>query len=180
MNWFRLPGDPLPVRAVRRTMRRWLRTDHSLKDGEWQYRDTRRRLLAEPLLHFPGGIETDYRFYCFGGVPRFVRARTGQYGKGQTAAAHFDMDWRRLPFWRRGQRAIENAERPAQFDRMARIAADLSADEPFLRVDLNEVGDRIIMTEMTFHPDGGAFPIDPPEWDLRLGDWLILPGATAV
>ncbi len=174
MNWFRMPGDPLPIREIRRTMRRWVRTDHS----EWQYRDTRRRLLAEPLLRFPGGVETEYRFCCFGGVPRFVQVRTDQYGRSQTASAHFDMDWRQLPFWRRGQRVIENAQRPVQFDRMIEIAADLSASEPFLRIDLNELEGRIIFTEMTFRPYGGAFPIDPPEWDIRLGSWIDLPCVT--
>jgi len=174
MNWFRRPGDPLPVREVRRKMRRWIATDHSLKDGEWQYRDIPRRVLAEPLLEAPGGQLTEYRFFCFGGVPKFVRV-VGRHDEHGADAAHLDMDWQKLPFSREKQRDLDNPSRPSQFDRMIKIAAALSAGEPFLRVDLYEIGGRIVFSELTLYPEGGALVITPPDWDIRLGSWIALP-----
>ena len=50
---------------------------------------------------------------------------------------------------------------------MIEIATALSAGEPFLRV---------IFSELTLRPDGGAFPFTSPEWEDRLGDWIELPG----
>lgn len=174
MNWFRRRGDPLPVRQIRREMRRWIRTDHSLRNGEWQYRGIARRILAEPLLQSPDGQLIEYRVFCFGGVPKFVRL-VGAHDETGADAAHLDMDWRKLPFARNNQRELDIPARPAQFNRMIECAAALSADEPFLRVDFYEVEGRIIFSELTLHPDGGTLVITPPEWDIRLGSWIELP-----
>ncbi len=177
MNWFQRPGALLQVQKIRREMRRWVRTDHSLKDGEWQYRRLPRRILAEPLLQFPGGRTVDYKVFCFAGVPRLIRVIVGRGENGGTRGAHYDLNWRQLPFARSKRLTIDNMPRPAGLERMVEIAAALSVGEPFLRVDFYEVDGRIILGELTLYPNGGAFVIDPPEWDLRLGDWLDLPPA---
>ena len=176
MNWLRQPGEPLRADDIRREMRRWARTDHSLRRGEWQYRGVPRRILAERLLPIGGGEPREYKFFCFGGVPKFVRHIDGRFDRGDMHKANFDLDWRKLPFKRRGNIDFTGSPpRPRQLDRMIEIAAALSAGEPFLRIDLYEVEGRIIFGELTLRPDGGALPLDPPEWDARLGDWIELP-----
>jgi hypothetical protein len=176
MNWLRRPGDPLRANDIRREMRRWARTDHSLRRGEWQYRDVPRRILAEHLLPIGGGEPREYKFFCFGGVPKFVRYIEGRFDRDGGGRVHLDLDWRKLPFKRRNRPDFTGSPlRPRQLDRMIEIAAAISAGEPFLRVDLYEVDGRVIFGELTLRPDGGAFPLTPPEWETRLGDWIELP-----
>ncbi len=126
-------------------------------------------------MRFPGGRSIDYKFFCFGGVPRLVRVIVGRGEPCGSRGAHFDLNWCQLPFSRLKHRRIDNVPRPAQFGRMIEIAAALSAGEPFLRVDFYEIDGQIILGELTLYPNGGGFVIDPPEWDMRLGSWIDLP-----
>ncbi len=176
MNWLRQPGDPLRADDIRREMRRWARTDHSLRRGEWQYRGVPRRMLAERLLPSGSGELREYKFYCFGGVPKFIRYIEGRFDRDGGNRVFLDLDWRKLPLKRRGNADFTGTPpRPHQLERMIEIAAALSAGEPFVRVDLYDVEGRVIFSELTLRPAGGALPFDPPEWEARLGDWIELP-----
>jgi len=59
-------------------------------------------------------------------------------------------------------------KRPSCYAEMLCIAETLAADEPFLRVDLYEIG-RPMFGELTLRPEAGLGKFAPPEWDLRLG-----------
>ena len=64
--------------------------------------------------------------------------------------------------------------RPKNFNKMVEIAKSLSKDFPFVRVDFYEIEDKIYLGEMTFYPNGG-YNAYYPEWDYKIGSWLILP-----
>ena len=180
MNWFRLPGDPLRPRAIRRVLRGWLRTDHSLRAGEWNYRDMPRRILAEALMPVGDGLPHEYKFWCFGGVPRLVRYIEGRFDARGRTGRYLDVDWKPLPFTFRGASELDDLPpRPPQLARMVEIAAALSAGEPYLRVDLYVSGGEIRLGELTLRPNGGTWNFRPPEVDERVGEWLELPGAGA-
>ena len=58
---------------------------------------------------------------------------------------------------------------------MMEIAKKLSKGHAFLRVDLYEIEQQVYFSEITFHPSSGFMPFNPPEWNKRIGDWLVLP-----
>ena len=58
---------------------------------------------------------------------------------------------------------------------MLELAEKLAKPFPFVRVDFYEIGDRVLLGEMTFYPGGGLLAFDPVEWDYRLGDMFALP-----
>jgi hypothetical protein len=51
---------------------------------------------------------------------------------------------------------------------MRDIAECLSEEEPFLRIDLYDIG-RPMFGEIAMHPETGLGRWDPPEWDQMLG-----------
>ena len=56
---------------------------------------------------------------------------------------------------------------------MITVAEELAGDIDFFRVDLYDVGDRIVFGEMTVYPNAGRGEFDPPEFDEKLGAfWL--------
>ena len=61
------------------------------------------------------------------------------------------------------------------FDLMIDLCKKLSAGIPFLRVDLYEINGKVYFGELTFYPGSGFTPLEPKEWDDKIGSWLVLP-----
>lgn len=118
---------------------------------------------------------TDYKFYCFGGVPRFlyVSNHMDQHSKAHISFA--DMDYRMAPFGRIDYMSFDMLPpKPENFEKMKLLAAQLSKDEPFLRVDFYEINHHVYFGELTFSPCAGFMPFKPEDWDYRLGEMLEL------
>lgn len=41
-----------------------------------------------------------------------------------------------------------------------------------MRVDLYDLGDKVLFGEMTLFHFSGITPFEPVEWDFKFGDWL--------
>ena len=57
---------------------------------------------------------------------------------------------------------------------MLKIAAKLSEDFPFVRVDLYNVGGKIFFGELTFYPWSGYVQFTPDEIDFELGKKFLI------
>ena len=55
---------------------------------------------------------------------------------------------------------------------MISLAEKLSANEPFLRVDLFNVNGKIYFGELTFYPASGMGRWTPDEADIKIGGYL--------
>ena len=58
---------------------------------------------------------------------------------------------------------------------MIEYAEKLSQGIPYVRVDFYLVDGQVYFGEMTFNTWDGFLEFDPPEWDKKLGDMLVLP-----
>jgi hypothetical protein len=58
-------------------------------------------------------------------------------------------------------------ERPGCYEEMISVAEALADGEPFVRVDLYEVG-RPVFGELTYTPMAGLIMFDPPDFDKLL------------
>jgi len=142
---------------------------------EWAYRAIRPRVLFEELLEFGGELAIDYDFYCFDGEPRFLRVLEGKWGSDKRATV-YDTQFRlhpaklaKLPF-----HPVSNERAaPPNFGRMLEIAAKLSRGTDFIRVDLYNLGGRVVFGEMTNYPHAGRRPFSPPEWELTFGSYWV-------
>ena len=52
------------------------------------------------------------------------------------------------------------------------VAEKLAKPFKFVRVDLYDVDERIIFSELTFHSGGGLIPFEPKEYDLKFGNLI--------
>jgi hypothetical protein len=139
---------------------------------EWQYKNIPRGIIVEKLLLDHGAIPNDYKLHCFNGRVELIQVDLDR------ATDHkrnlYDINWKRQDFgWKYA--GGEDVPRPAHLDEMISSAKKLAAQFCFLRVDFYEVEDAVYFGEMTFHPESGLGPFDPPEWDLKLGQRLRLP-----
>ncbi len=164
--------------AARQFLGRYLRRDLYRSGVEWCYKDIPRRIIAEEYLEEDGKPPNDYKFFCFNGEPLFLALHVDRFQDYQRN--YYDLDWNLLPLETKQTKRCDRAfGRPARLDEMAQIARQLSADFPFVRVDLYCIEDRIRFGEMTFYPSGGRLNFVPESYDLYWGDRLQLPGREA-
>ena len=151
--------------------RGWFGYDHSIGNGEWQYRWIEPKLFVEGYL---GGVgappPVDYKFFCFHGRAEFVQVDFDRFTNHTRTL--FDRRFQPLPFGLLYERYEKPVEPPACFSLMLDLAERLSSSEPFVRVDMYDVGGRPVFGELTLHPGSGGEPFRPHEWDHWCGKFL--------
>jgi hypothetical protein len=166
----------LDVARTQETTKKWLAINHYYRAGmEWAYKDVRPRLIAERFMEEKGREDiSDYKFFCFDGVPRFLQL---DLDRGHDhSVRYYDMQWERLPFVLRGSpRAEGDIAGPENFGEMVDVVRKLSAGFPFVRVDLYNLDGKIIFGEMTFYPGDGRAQLEPERYNTILGDYIKLP-----
>lgn len=150
---------------------------------EWVYTGVKPRIIAEQLLSNKDGSElVDYKIFCFNGEPKLLFLASDRYTKGESLKFDwYDIDLNHLPFKSKGYETT-NKEFPVfpEFDQMKDVARQLSQGIPFVRVDLYLVDHKIYFGELTFFHDAGFVPLEPEEWDYKLGEMIQLPIKTIV
>ncbi len=142
---------------------------------EWPYKDVPKRIIAEEYLESSAGSLDDYKFFCFNGEARVLFIATDRFNPDEeTKFDFFDMDFNHLPFSNGHPFAAKPVAEPSQFGQMKYLAEKLSAGYPHIRVDFYEVQGKVYFGELTFYHNSGLVPIEPVEWDYKLGEWIKL------
>lgn len=159
--------------AARAKIKRSLKRKFYYMAREWPYKNIQPRVIAEQFLDDHSGHElTDYKFWCFNGIPKVV------YCTNKAANIYenfYDMDFNPLPINHGFSRHIPEFTKPKQFELMKELAAQLSKGIPFVRIDFFNVQDHVYFGEFTFYDWGGMRPFTPSHWDKEIGTWLTLP-----
>ena len=58
---------------------------------------------------------------------------------------------------------------------MVALSEKLAEGIPTIRVDWYYIDGKIIFGEMTFYTHAGFMNYNPPEWNKKMGEWLVLP-----
>lgn len=138
---------------------------------EWAYSGVEKtRIIIEKLLEDEQQVDLiDYKFFCFNGEPKCIQVDTGRFdGHHQN---YYDLQWQSLGVHCTYPEG-EPQPMPHNFDEMKRVAAQLSADFPFVRVDLYNVKGKIYFGELTFYPSSGYGKFHPDEFDYQLGEYF--------
>lgn len=154
-----------------------LKRDYYIIHREWPYKNVEPRIFAEEYMSDLEDKEelTDYKFFCFDGVPKAMFIATDRASKTEeTKFDFFDMDYNHLPFTQGHPNADKMPQKPKNFEKMKELAAILSKGIPHVRVDFYEVSGKIYIGEMTFSHFSGLVPFNPQEWDLKFGNWIHL------
>jgi hypothetical protein len=140
---------------------------------EWVYGQIPRRVIVEELLTGDDGdIPDDYKFFVFHGVCRFVQVDGGRFGS--RTQDFFTADWTHLALQGSAPCADVEPCRPGRLPEMIELAEKLGAETDFVRVDLYDVGGRVVFGELTSFPAGGDSPFDPETFNLEFGrPWTV-------
>lgn len=155
-----------------------MKTDLYVVWREWPYKNVPKRIIAEQYIEPPIDAKdlADYKFFCFDGKVRGLFVATERQNPVEEVKFDFfDADYNHLPFRQGHDHAKAMPPKPQNFELMKRIAEQLSEGIPHVRVDLYDLGDRVLFGELTFYHFSGMVPFEPEEWDRRFGDFLKLP-----
>lgn len=160
--------------AINARLDHWLSLSYFPQHLESQYAPIKPCIIAEAYIGDPRAIPPDYKITCARGVPLHIQAdydRTGRHTR-----AFLDPDWRLME----GKDDCHSPEiappRPAGLAVMLDLAARLSRPFPFVRVDFYADNGRVYVGELTFTPSSGLYFVDPPEFDLVLGQGIDFAG----
>lgn len=166
---------------ARRFITRHLKSNYYITCREWPYKNVEPRILAEAYIKDAQQTTvveqlTDYKFFCFDGVPRAMFIATDRADKNtETKFDFFDMDFKHLPIVQGHPNSDKVIQKPWAFDKMKELAAALSMSFPHVRVDFYCTKDKVYVGELTLFHFGGFVPFQPAEWDSIFGDWIRLP-----
>ena len=143
---------------------------------EYPYKNIKPRVIAEQYMD---GIDKkgliDYKFFCFHGEVKFLYVSEGLEDHSTAHISFVSLDWKKEPFKRKDFSDFDELPpKPKKFDEMLEIAKVLSKGMPFVRVDLYEVEEKVLFSELTFFPCSGAIPFEPYEYDKIIGEMLEL------
>lgn len=140
---------------------------------EWVYGQIPRRVIVEELLTGnDGAVPDDYKFFVFHGACAYVQVDQGRFGT--RTQDFFTVDWQHLPLRGSAPCADTAPAKPARLTEMIEVAEKLSRETDFLRVDLYDTGERVVVGELTSFPAGGDSPFDPESFNLEFGRrWTV-------
>ena len=153
-----------------------LKRDYSKIAREWPYQNVLRRIIAEEYISELGNDDLlDYKMYSFHGEPKLTVVCSDRFSKTETRMNFYDINWEPMGihFGHYPPLPLE-FPKPATYEEMKRLTAELSKNCPFLRVDFYEIKGRLFIGELTFFPGAGLEKFRPMSKDYELGEWLHL------
>lgn len=127
-------------------MKSWLSINHYHTSRERNYRSLIPKVIVEPLIFEQDDI-TDFRIYCYKGKPRLIALDIGKYS--QYTRAFFTTEWVKQDY-SLGYPLFEGEiEKPDCLNEMLKVAAILSRDLEFVRVDFYTNGHEFYLGELT-------------------------------
>lgn len=139
--------------------------------GEWQYWPIPKQVFAEEMLPFINGAPPpDYKFHCSNGRVLWLQYI---YDRGRhTKEVITDRDGRVMGLnFDQHMTSVFEFKRPRNWQALLEVAEAMSRGFQYVRVDLYNLPDRIVVGEMTFTPLNGMYQ---SEGNIELGKLIPL------
>ena len=152
----------------RELLKSWFAVDYYKIGREQNYKYLRPKVMVEEFFSEDGyTVPNDYKVLCFGGVPKIIQVDSDRYGEH---IQHFyDLSWNRLRFDVGFDKKPEDDPRPVMLEDMLDIAARLSSQFSFIRVDMYCNDRDVKVGELTNCPHSALRKFNPPEAEFMLG-----------
>lgn len=153
--------------------------NHDLKIGtnggrEWAYSGISvPRIICEELLinkSTPEAGVEDFKILCFKGIPHYIIVDKDRYTEHKRN--FYTPEWDRVNITTDHEQFESDYPKPKNLEGMLDVARKLSADFPFVRVDLYNIDGKIFFGELTFYPWSGYVQFTPDSFDFELGQLI--------
>lgn len=128
------------------------------------------RVLCDKYIEgVADGTIPEAKVFCFKGKAKIVSYNI--IIDGQRYSNHYDAEWNKLDY-RQGYPGYENALEIPNQKELINIAETLAQPFDFVRVDLYNLPNNILFSELTFHSGGGLVPFKPEQYDYQFGEYF--------
>jgi hypothetical protein len=162
-NYICKDKSSIDIAQVKALLNDWMGQDFYRQEREPQYKPGRQRIIAEAYMEDASGGLTDYKIHCKWGVPQYVQVDTDRFTNHKSQIYY--PDWNEASFLNAGEFSETDesmlSPRPKNLKAMLALAAKLSSDFPYVRVDLYSVGSKLYFGELTFTPGSGLVRLEP-------------------
>ena len=150
---------------------KFFKRNYYKENREAIYKDLKPKIIIEKYLSEVGNNSlTDYKFYCFHGVPKYVLVKIND------KKCFYDLNWNKItPDKLTNDYLSEEVEQPSSLNEMIEVATKLAANFIFIRVDLYSIENKVIFGELTFFPTGGNKRINVERFNQEFGNYITLP-----
>lgn len=173
----------LNIKKTVEQLKKWLHEKYLPCYGEWHYEQIKPRIIIEEYISDGKNlVPVDYKLFCFNGLNRgdvgCVAVDLGRYVDHRRNI--YDADFHFLKDVSFDFKHDEQADIhcPEIYPQMREVARMLAKPFPHVRVDFFVVGTRFYIGELTFFNGAGFDMITPYEYNLQMGNWILLPDRT--
>ena len=169
----------MDVEKLNKQMQEWVDEPVNKKHPgrEWVYDGRKHRIIIEKFLTSDvnkGGL-VDYKFFCFNGKAEYLYVIADREVGKKAGVAIYDMSYNRLDVCRVDEvPLLREVEKTSNFDELVSVAERLAAPFPEARIDLYNVDNQILFSEITFFDGSGYMTFEPDEFDYVLGKNFII------
>ncbi len=153
---------------VIRQFDKWMHEDFGEFNAEPHYDSIQKKIVCERFLE---GEVINYNIYVFNGKVVFFSVAGGLGDGVGEHLTYYNADGTPA-FFKNRNYPVRPGRLSDLLPQMRETAEYLSKGFPMVRVDLFDVGGRLMLSELTFTPGGGLIPFDSYEADKWLGDRL--------
>lgn len=174
LNYIVYDKASIDIILLRKKFNKWLRTDYGKKTVEPHYSPIIPQIIIEELVLEDNELPTEYKIHVFNGKAKYlyvVTDRNKDIHYNNYYIDWTDFDAAQFNHWTKTEQEIK---KPHNFDEAVKIAEDLAAPFPFVRVDLYIIKDKIYISEMTFTPAKGTLTFKDDKSDFIIGEWLTI------
>lgn len=158
------------ISSAKKQLHLWLNEDFGAFNIETHYSKIKPHIIT--CEEYLGDNITDYKFFCFNGVPKFIYVSSDLIHDRQAQIGFFDLNGNKMPLKRDDYTDIPSVNLPSFFNEMLSVSKVLCKDFPFVRVDFFLANNRFYFAELTFTPSACMMPFNPEKYDLEWGNEL--------
>lgn len=163
--------------SARNKLKKALKRNYYHWDGkEWGYKGIKPQVFVEQYMEDGENTDLrDYKFFIFNGICKFIFTFDNRFSDSGVRSNCYTPEWDKIPLvWGRRANTEYLIEKPANLDEMLEIATKLAIflNNPFIRVDLYSIQEKVYFGEYTLYPGGGLHTFEPFKWDVIFGEQL--------
>lgn len=139
---------------------------------EPQYKNVETMIICEEYLENRKGALIEYSLHCFDGQLKFIEVHTDRFNGYKEN--YYYPDWSEANFRGKLKNSADYIEKPKELERLIELGEKLAHGFPYVRVDFNDVDDKLYFGELTFTPANGTEAFYPIEQDLEIAKMIDL------
>jgi hypothetical protein len=164
------------LKSIKRRLRKWLNTEYYYLAREYVYKGSPRFILIENnLINKETSSLTDYKFFCFNGIPRvyYVGTKVFNFDNKITKRREwYTTSGEKIEFNDNEFYLTKSKLLPRHINEMIDLSIKLSTPFRFCRCDFYFVDSKIIFGEITFFHSAGYETFPNLKFEKYLGEFF--------